>query len=80
MKTIKNLPVYILFLKLAFCTSCVQNQTNSPHDNIKSNRAGYSEAQLKEADTTKVPMSMVRNIKQARNGDILIASYLGVFR
>ncbi len=25
-------------------------------------------------------MSMVRNVKQARNGDILIASYLGVFR
>lgn len=25
-------------------------------------------------------MSMVRNVKQAKNGDILIASYLGVFR
>ena len=65
---------------LAFCTSCRQNQANVPQDNIKSNRAGYSESQLKEADTSKVPMSMVRHVKQPRNGDILIASYLGVFR
>jgi len=57
-----------------------QNQTNTPQDSIKSRRANYSEAQLKEADTSRVPMSMVRNVKQARNGDILIASYLGVFR
>jgi ligand-binding sensor domain-containing protein len=27
-----------------------------------------------------VPMSMVRNVTQARNGDILIASYIGVYR
>ena len=40
----------------------------------------YSESQLKESATSKVPMSMVRNIKKDRNGDILIASYLGVFR
>jgi ligand-binding sensor domain-containing protein len=60
-----------------FHTSCGQNETNPPQDN---RRVGYSEAQLKEADTSKVPMSMVRNVKQARNGDILIASYLGVFR
>lgn len=76
----KNLPVSILFLLLAFCTSCGQNQTKVPQDNLKPNRAGYSEAQLIEADTSKVPMSMVRHVKQARNGDILIASYLGVFR
>jgi len=69
--------VYALFLMLVFHTSCGQNQTNEPQDNRK---VGYSESQLKEADTTKVPMSMVRNVKQARNGDILIASYLGVFR
>src|SRR5258706_9356388 len=63
-----------------FHSSCGQNQTNSPQDNIKSSRANYSESQLKEADTSKVPMSMVRNVKQDRNGNILIASYLGVFR
>ena len=27
-----------------------------------------------------MPVSMVRNVKQVRNGDILIASYSGVFR
>jgi ligand-binding sensor domain-containing protein len=77
--------VYALFLVFVFHTSCGQNQTNSPKENIKSETkdkvtANYSESQLKEADTSKVPMSMVRNVKQARNGDILIASYLGVFR
>ncbi|MGB8191683.1 MAG: histidine kinase, partial [Chitinophagaceae bacterium] len=72
--------VYTLFLVFVFHTSCGQNQTNSPKENIKGNRANYSESQLKEADTSRVPMSMVRNVKQARNGDILIASYLGVFR
>lgn len=73
----KCFPVFELFLILALHTACGQNQTNVPKDN---GRAGYSESQLKEADTSKVPMSMVRNVKQARNGDILIASYLGVFR
>ncbi|MBK9737043.1 MAG: histidine kinase [Saprospiraceae bacterium] len=71
-----------LLLIFIFCASCKeQNQTNVPQDNIKSSRAAnYSESQLKEADTSRVPMSMVRNVKKARNGDILIASYLGVFR
>jgi len=58
-------------------TSCGQNQTNPPQDNTG---LGYSESQLKEAVTSKVPMGMVRNVKLARNGDILIASFLGVFR
>ena len=74
----KYIHVYALFLMLVSHTSCGQNQTNVPQDNIKGNRANYSESQLKEADTSKVPMSMVRNVKQARNGNILIASYLGV--
>lgn len=69
---------YALFLVLVFCTACGgQNKTDLPQDN---RRVGYTEAQLKEAETTKVPMGMVRNVKQARNGDILVASYLGVFR
>jgi len=63
---------------VVFNTSCGQNQTNVPQDNIS--KGHYSESQLKEAATSKVPMSMVRHVKQARNGDILIASYLGVFR
>ena len=71
-----------------FHTSCGQNQTNPSQDNIS--KGHYSESQLKEnragnlavslAATSKVPISMVRHVKQARNGDILIASYLGVFR
>ena len=76
----KHIQVYALFLVFVFHSSCGQNQTNQPQDNIKDNRGHYSESQLNEADTTKVPMSMVRNVKKARNGDILIASYLGVFR
>ena len=76
----KYVLIYTLFLMSVFHTSCGQNQTNPPKDNIKPHRTGLSESQLKEAATSKVPMSMVRNVKQARNGDILIASYLGVFR
>ena len=73
----KHIHVYALFLMSIFHTSCGQSQTNVPQDNT---RLGYSESQLKEATTTKVPMGMVRHVRQARNGDILIASYLGVFR
>ncbi len=76
----KHIHVYALLLMLVCHTSCGQNQTNPPQDNIKYNRTGLSESQLKEAATSKVPVSMVRNVRQARNGDILIASYLGVFR
>ncbi len=61
-----------------FHTSCGQTQTNVPNDNVS--KGLYSESQLKELATSKVPMSMVRNVKKARNGDILIASYTGVFR
>ena len=70
--------VYTLLLMSVFHSSCGQNQTNVPQDNIS--KGLYSESQLKEAATSKVPMSMVRNVKQDRNGNILIASYLGVFR
>lgn len=69
--------IYTLFLMLAYYTSWGQNQTNVPQDNL--NRGVYTESQIKEAATTKVPMSMVRNIKQGSKGNILIASYLGVF-
>jgi len=69
--------LFVLFLMTVFHTSCGQNKTDVPQDN---RRVGYTESQLREADTSSVPMGMVRNVKQARNGDILIASYLGVFR
>jgi hypothetical protein len=75
----KLVKLFTLFLMSVFCTSCGgQSQPNVPQDNIS--KGIYSESQIKEADTSNIPMSMVRNVKQARNGDILIASYLGVFR
>jgi ligand-binding sensor domain-containing protein len=75
----KHIHVFTLFLMLVCHTSCGQTQTNSPKDNIRQHRSGLSESQLKEAATSKVPMSMVRNVRQGRNGDILIASYIGVY-
>ena len=84
----KPVKLFTLFLMSVFLNSCGQNQTNPPQDNIS--KGHHSESQLKEnsagnlavslASTSKVPVSMVRNVKQARNGDILIVSYLGVFR
>jgi hypothetical protein len=68
----KYIHLYTLFLVFVFYTSCVQNQTNVPKDHIK--------AETKDSITSQVPYSMVRNVKQDRNGNILIASYLGVLR
>src|SRR5438270_14022467 len=66
---------------LVFHTSCGQNQTNVPQDNFSKQHNGNSEAQLKELATSKVPMSQVRHVKQAKSGDILIAAtWSGVFR
>lgn len=66
-----------LLLVLVAYTACTQTPINPP---AKSRSANYTDAQLLEADTSSVPMSMVRHVRLARNGDILIASYLGVFR
>jgi ligand-binding sensor domain-containing protein len=75
----KYIHLNALFLVFVFHTSCGQSQTNPPQDNIKYN--GYSESQLKELANSKVPMSQVRNVKQDRNGNILIAAtWGGVFR
>ncbi|NSL87173.1 histidine kinase [Chitinophaga sp. Mgbs1] len=70
--------VYALLLVFAFHISCEQNAKNKPQDNIS--KGHYSESQLKEAVAFKVPASMVRNVRKDKNGNILIASYLGVFR
>jgi ligand-binding sensor domain-containing protein len=71
----------LLGLLLFGCTSGEgQNQANVPQNNARPRIANYSEAQLTEADTSRVPMSMVRRVRQAQNGDILVASYLSVFR
>jgi len=57
----KYIHVYALFLMFVFCSSCGQNQTNVPKDNIRS--------EIKDIG----PNIMVRNIKEGRNGTILIA-------
>ncbi|HOZ84192.1 MAG TPA: two-component regulator propeller domain-containing protein [Niabella sp.] len=49
-----------------------QKQISVPKDAIKS--------ETKETVTSYGPNTMVRNVKQDRNGNILIASYKGVFR
>jgi ligand-binding sensor domain-containing protein len=64
--------VYTLFLMSVFLTSCGQKQTDVQGEYITSD--------IKDTVTSYGPNSMVRNVKQARNGDILIASYRGVFR
>ena len=77
----KYLHVYALFLMLVCHTSCGQNQANPPQDKFSKGHNGLSESQLKELATSKMPMGQVRHLKQARNGDILIAAtWSGVFR
>ena len=81
MKTKKFVKLFALFLMSVFHTSCGQNQTNFPQDNYSKRTYGLSESELKELATAKVPMGQVRNIRQDRNGNILIAASLsGVFR
>lgn len=68
-------------LLVVFCTSCNgQSQPNPPRNKTSRHRSGIPESQLQEAANSPVPMSMVRSVRQARNGDILIASYVGVYR
>ncbi len=69
----KYIHLYALFLVLAFCTSCAQNQTVPHQDHIN--------YQIKDTVAAYGPNRMVRNVKQGRNGTILIAaSFAGVFR
>ena len=77
----KYIQLNALFLVFVFHSSCGQNQTNPPQDNFSKEHNGISESQLKEMATSRVPMGQVRNIKQDRNGNILIAAtWGGVFR
>lgn len=72
--------VFIIALMCLFHASCGQNQANQ-QDKFKREHNGISESQFKEIAASKVPMTQVRHIKQARNGDILIAAtWSGVFR
>jgi len=63
---IKYFPIYTLLLTLVFCTSCgEQNEPDLPQGNRS---VGHPGPQLNEADSSKAPISMVRNVRQARNG------------
>jgi ligand-binding sensor domain-containing protein len=70
----KYLHLYALLLMFAFCTRCNgQSKTDLPKDSIK--------LETKDTVTSYGPNRMVRNVKQGRNGTILIAaSFAGVFR
>jgi len=68
----KSPHVYALLLMLLICTSCGQDRTNLPTDSSKSE---------KDIVTPYRPNAMVRNVKEGRNGTILIAaSFAGVFQ
>ena len=69
----KYIHVYALFLMLVSLSSCGQNQTNSPKENIKSETKDIISSGWPKNDTAY-------NIKKGRNGAILIASKRGVFR
>ena len=65
--------VCALFLLSVFLTSCGQNQKEAPKNSVKS--------ETKNIVTAYGPNTMVRNVKQDKNGNILIAaSFAGVFR
>jgi ligand-binding sensor domain-containing protein len=80
----KYAPMYILIIMVAFFSACGQEKAQEQkkevpqQDNVS--KRNYTEAQIKEAETSNVPTSMVRHVRLARNGDILVASYLGVYR
>jgi hypothetical protein len=68
----KFVKLFALFSLSVFLSSCKQKQTYAPPDIIRS--------ETKDSVSSYGPTRMVRNVKQARNGDILIASYTGVWR
>jgi hypothetical protein len=74
----KCITTFSLILMFGFLTSCGQNQKCLTQD-IKP-YSGFAETQIIEMDSSKVPNSMVWNVKQARNGDNLVASFFGIFR
>ncbi|MES2371434.1 MAG: two-component regulator propeller domain-containing protein [Bacteroidota bacterium] len=69
----KYIHVGALFLMSVLHTSCVQNQTNVPKDNIKS--------ETKDTVTSGWPANhIVHKIRKGSKGTILIVSRRGVFR
>jgi ligand-binding sensor domain-containing protein len=72
-KTMKNVLVYAVLLIFVCCTSSEgQNKTDLTKDNIHT--------KTKDTIASQRPTTMVRTIKQDKKGNILIASWEGVFR
>lgn len=67
------------FFIFILSTSFGQNGIIVPKQNTRSHNSGIPESLLKEAAASRVPISMTRNVRRAKNGDILIASYVGVY-
>jgi len=63
---------YALFLMIAFCTSCAQNQSEEKKIIINSENKGVI--------TSYGPKWITRNIIQDRKGNIWIAAFDGIFR
>lgn len=57
---------------VALFASCGQNQKEAEKNNIHS--------ETKDSVTSQIPNSMVRNVRQDKNGNILVASFKGVYR
>lgn len=68
----------LLFGLLLF--GCSQSDTSSEGQNQSYARPDTIRSETKDSVSSHGPTRMVRNVKQARNGDILIASYTGVWR
>ncbi|MBZ4035504.1 histidine kinase [Flavobacterium sp. 17A] len=67
------LRIYILFSVFVFFTSCKEsNQIKQQKENIL--------VEKRDAVTPDGPKGMVRNVRQDKNGNILIASFQDVFR
>jgi ligand-binding sensor domain-containing protein len=72
--------VCTLLLISTFLFSCAEQPKKKTEVQSSRHRTGLTRAELKEAAKSKVPRSMTRNVRLASNGDVLIASYMGVYR
>ncbi|MES2809267.1 MAG: two-component regulator propeller domain-containing protein [Bacteroidota bacterium] len=69
----RHATIYTLLLLLFFCTvGKAQNKPDLPQQNVK--------PEIKDTIVARAPNSMVRSIRRAGNGDLLIASFDGVYR
>lgn len=73
----KHLYSLLVWFMFALCSACGQNEAKPSQQNTNTSRNGYSDADLKKLAGSPVPNSMVRNVKKARDGNILIAAAWG---